>query len=38
VAAQRALAPIPATRDIDLTPETGPENLARLSLALKELG
>ena len=30
-------APIPATRDIDLTPETGPENLARLSLALKEL-
>lgn len=31
-------APIPATRDIDLTPETGPENLARLSLALKELG
>jgi len=31
-------APIPATRDIDLTPETGPENLARLSLALNELG
>lgn len=31
-------APIPATRDIDLTPETGPENLARLSAALKELG
>jgi hypothetical protein len=31
-------APIPATRDIDLTPETGPENLARLSLALKDLG
>jgi hypothetical protein len=31
-------APIPATRDIDLTPETGPENLARLSLALDELG
>lgn len=31
-------APIPATRDIDLTPETGPENLARLSLALTELG
>lgn len=30
-------APIPATRDIDLTPETSPENLARLSLALKEL-
>src|ERR1700733_11406392 len=33
-----AIAPIPATRDIDLTPETDPENLARLSLALKELG
>jgi hypothetical protein len=31
-------APIPATRDIDLTPETGPENLAQLSLALTELG
>ncbi len=31
-------APIPATRDIDLTPETGQENLARLSLALTELG
>jgi len=31
-------APIPATRDIDLTPETGPENLARLSQALNELG
>ena len=31
-------APIPATRDIDLTPETGKENLAKLSLALKELG
>jgi hypothetical protein len=31
-------APIPATRDIDLTPETGKENLARLSLALTELG
>jgi hypothetical protein len=30
-------APMPATRDIDLTPATGPENLARLSLALKEL-
>jgi hypothetical protein len=31
-------APIPATRDIDLTPEASPENLARLSLALRELG
>jgi hypothetical protein len=31
-------APIPATRDIDLTPEASEENLARLSLALKELG
>jgi hypothetical protein len=31
-------APIPATRDIDLTPEASPENLARLSLALGELG
>ncbi len=31
-------APIAATRDIDLTPEAGHENLARLSLALKELG
>jgi len=31
-------APIPATRDIDLTPEASRENLARLSLALKELG
>ena len=31
-------APIPATRDIDLTPETGEENLAKLSLALNELG
>lgn len=31
-------APIPATRDIDLTPDTGQENLARLSLALTELG
>ena len=31
-------APIPATRDIDLTPEASQENLARLSLALKELG
>src|SRR6516225_7779797 len=33
--AQRA--PIPATRDIDLTPEVGPDNLARLSAALAEL-
>lgn len=31
-------APIPATRDIDLTPDTEPENLVRLSSALKELG
>ncbi len=31
-------APIPATRDVDLTPEASQENLARLSLALKELG
>ena len=31
-------APIPATRDIDLTPEVSQENLARLSLALRELG
>jgi hypothetical protein len=30
-------APIPATRDIDLTPEASHENLARLSSALKEL-
>jgi hypothetical protein len=31
-------APIPATRDIDLTPEASQENLARLSVALNELG
>jgi hypothetical protein len=31
-------APIPATRDIDFTPDTSPENLERLSAALKELG
>jgi hypothetical protein len=31
-------APIPATRDIDLTPEASQENLTRLSLALTELG
>ena len=31
-------APIPPTRDIDLTPDSSPENLARLSLALTELG
>jgi hypothetical protein len=30
-------APIPATRDIDLTPEASQENLVRLSSALKEL-
>jgi len=34
--AQRA--PIPATRDIDLTPGTSDGNLARLSAALHELG
>ncbi len=34
--AQRA--PIPATRDIDLTPDSSAENLTRLSKALKELG
>jgi hypothetical protein len=31
-------APIPATRDIDVTPEVSPANLDRLSAALKELG
>lgn len=31
-------APIPATRDIDLTPGTSSENLSRLSAALHELG
>ena len=31
-------APIPATRDIDLTPDSSRENLTRLSAALKELG
>ena len=31
-------APIPATRDIDLTPEASEENLTRLSDALAELG
>ena len=34
--AQRA--PIPATRDIDLTPDSSVKNLTRLSTALKELG
>src|SRR3984957_16452605 len=34
--AQRA--PIPATRDIDLTPDASAENLTRLSAALKQLG
>jgi hypothetical protein len=34
--AQRA--PIPATRDIDLTPEGSQDNLARLSRALTDLG
>lgn len=31
-------APIPATRDIDFTPDSSVENLTRLSDALKELG
>ena len=31
-------APIPATRAIDFTPETGQDNLARLSRALTDLG
>ena len=31
-------APMPATRDIDITPEAGQENLARLSQALADLG
>jgi hypothetical protein len=31
-------APIPATRDIDLTPGSSLDNLARLSAALKKLG
>jgi len=31
-------APIPATRDIDFTPDAGEENLARLSRALTDLG
>jgi hypothetical protein len=31
-------APIPATRGIDITPDAGPENLARLSRALTDLG
>jgi hypothetical protein len=31
-------APIPATRDIDLTPDASQENLARLSQALTDLG
>jgi hypothetical protein len=31
-------APIPATRDIDLTPDSSLENLTRLSAALKVLG
>lgn len=31
-------APIPATRDIDFTPEASHENLARLSQALTDLG
>jgi hypothetical protein len=30
-------APIPATRDIDVTPESSSENLTRLSKALREL-
>jgi hypothetical protein len=31
-------APIPATRDIDVTPEASQENLAQLSQALTDLG
>jgi hypothetical protein len=31
-------APIPATRDIDLTPDASSDNLVRLSAALKDLG
>jgi hypothetical protein len=31
-------APIPATRDIDITPEASQDNLARLSRALTDLG
>jgi hypothetical protein len=31
-------APIPATRDIDMTPDSSPENLSHLSAALTELG
>jgi hypothetical protein len=31
-------APIPATRDIDFTPDVSQENVARLSLALTDLG
>src|SRR5438309_1075658 len=31
-------APIDPTRDIDLTPDAAPENLRRLSKALKDLG
>jgi hypothetical protein len=31
-------APIPATRDIDFTPDASQENLARLSRALSDLG
>lgn len=31
-------APIPATRDIDITPDATAENLTRLSQALTELG
>ena len=31
-------APIPATRDINITPEAGQDNLARLSRALTDLG
>jgi hypothetical protein len=30
--------PMPATRDIDLTPDSSAENLAKLSMSLKELG
>ncbi len=37
-AAELYRVPIPATRDIDVTPRVSPANLARLSAALEELG
>jgi hypothetical protein len=38
VRGHRQQAPIPATRDIDITPDSTAENLTRLSHALTELG